>query len=153
ILAPSDLSNFLGCKQRSYLDRQVALGQLKRPGRTDPMLEALRERGLAHEQAYLEHLQSQGLKIVAAADLGEALIPGALGIDETLSAMRTVADVIYQGSLADNAWSGRPDFLIKVDIPSQLGNWSYEVADAKLARDTRAGTILQLCVYCQILTN
>ena len=41
--------------------------------------------------------------------------------------------------------------LLKTDQPSGLGDWSYEVTDTKLARDTRAGTILQLCVYSNLL--
>lgn len=46
---------------------------------------------------------------------------------------------------------GRADFLRKVSAPSDLGAWSYEVIDTKLARRTRAGTILQLCVYSYLL--
>ncbi|MGH9198961.1 MAG: TM0106 family RecB-like putative nuclease, partial [Acidimicrobiia bacterium] len=48
-------------------------------------------------------------------------------------------------------WHGRADFLRKVDLPSDLGDWSYEVIDAKLATETRAGTILQLCIYSEIV--
>ena len=65
--------------------------------------------------------------------------------------MRSGVDVIYQGTLADEGWSGRPDFLRKVSTPSDLGDWSYEAYDAKLARETRAGALLQLCVYSQSL--
>ena len=38
-------------------------------------------------------------------------------------------------------------------MPSDLGEWSYEVVDTKLARETRAGTILQLCVYTDLLAR
>ena len=65
--------------------------------------------------------------------------------------MRGGADVIYQAPLADERWHGRADFLRKVARPSELGAWSYEVMDAKLATETRAGTILQLCVYSELL--
>src|SRR5690606_4578546 len=34
-----------------------------------------------------------------------------------------------------------------------LGAWSYEVIDAKLATLTRAGTILQLCVYSELVAE
>jgi uncharacterized protein len=46
-------------------------------------------------------------------------------------------------------WSARR--LVAVDSPSAIGPWSYEVADTKLALDTRAGTILQLGLYCDLL--
>src|SRR5207245_1528913 len=65
--------------------------------------------------------------------------------------MRDGADVIVQGALADGAWYGRPDVLERVDTPSALGAWSYEVTDTKLARETRAGTILQLGLYTEML--
>ena len=65
--------------------------------------------------------------------------------------MRDGADVIYQAPLVRSRWHGRADFLRKVERPSDLGAWSYEVTDAKLATETRAGTILQLCVYSSLL--
>jgi uncharacterized protein len=34
-----------------------------------------------------------------------------------------------------------------------LGAWSYEIVDTKLARETRAGTMLQLCVYSELLAG
>src|SRR5581483_5523606 len=37
--------------------------------------------------------------------------------------------------------------------PSGLGGWSYEIADTKLARETRAGTILQLGLYSEMLAR
>ena len=44
-------------------------------------------------------------------------------------------------------WSGVADFLIRVDEPSDLGDWSYEAHDTKLARHARARYLLQLAVY------
>ena len=73
------------------------------------------------------------------------------GLERTIAAMRDGADVIYQAALRSGRWHGRADFLRRVERPSRLGAWSYEVLDAKLARDTRAGTILQLCLYSHML--
>jgi uncharacterized protein len=50
-------------------------------------------------------------------------------------------------------WRGRADVLLRVKKPSRLGNWSYEVVDCKLARETKAETILQLCLYSELLTK
>jgi uncharacterized protein len=47
---------------------------------------------------------------------------------------------------------GRPDILRRIDRPSSLGTWSYEVLDTKLARETKSGTILQLCLYSDLLS-
>ena len=143
IHAPTDLSNFLSCQHLSALDLRAARGELERPVRYDEVLEDLRERGREHEQAYLAHLRAQGLSIVG--DEGDS--PS----QATLAAMRSGVDVIYQATLAHGVWSGRADFLRKVDAPSSLGGWSYEPFDTKLARETKAGTILQLCVYAHLL--
>ena len=32
-----------------------------------------------------------------------------------------------------------------------LGDWSYDIADTKLARSVKAGAILQMCVYASLL--
>ena len=39
----------------------------------------------------------------------------------------------------------------RVETPSGLGAWSYEALDTKLARETRAGAVLQLCLYSDLL--
>ena len=48
---------------------------------------------------------------------------------------------------------GYADILLKVQGKSKFGNWSYEVQDTKLAQNTRAATILQLCLYTDLLTT
>ncbi len=67
--------------------------------------------------------------------------------------MRNGADVIYQGTLFDGRWLGRPDFLLRVEVPSELGSWGYEVADAKLARHVKAAALVQCCVYSHLLAS
>ena len=120
-----------------------------RPVRYGPMIEELRARGLAHEQAYLEHLRAEGLRIAEIS--AEPPTDWASGLEWARAAMQDGFDVIYQPALADETWSGRADFLLRVNRASDLGAWSYEVVDTKLARETRAGTILQLCVYSHLL--
>ncbi|MCY4283239.1 MAG: TM0106 family RecB-like putative nuclease [Gammaproteobacteria bacterium] len=160
-LAPTDLSNFLGCRHLLALDLKAAQGDLERPVRSDALLAELRERGLKHEEAYLEQLKSEGLDIVGFDIVGSDGIEDhkkhlATLAETTLAAMREGADVIYQAVLTGGAWSGRADFLRKkvhkkANSPSKFGDWSYEPYDTKLARETRAGTILQLCVYSSLL--
>ena len=65
--------------------------------------------------------------------------------------MRSGAAVIVQAALSDGRWYGRPDVMRRVEKPSGLGGWSYDVTDTKLARETRAGTILQLGLYSEML--
>jgi uncharacterized protein len=144
-LSATDLANHLGCVHLTVQSRAFAAGTLKKPIWDDPLARLLRERGLEHERAYLAHLAAAGeLDIVAIPEDGDRTA-------DTIGAMRAGADVIYQAPLGDDHWYGRADFLRKAPVPSALGAWSYEVIDAKLATETRAGTILQLCVYSELV--
>ena len=146
-LSPSDLSGFLGCRHRTGLDLAVAAGSLKRPEWSNPMTEALRQRGAEHERAYVESLRAQGLQI---SEIDQKQSPDAR-VAETLEAMRRGAEVIVQAALEGDSWLGYADILQRVPTPSALGGWSYEPYDTKLARETRGGTILQLSVYADLL--
>ncbi|HET9693867.1 MAG TPA: hypothetical protein VFP48_05755, partial [Steroidobacteraceae bacterium] len=66
VRAPTDLSNFLGCRHLSALDLRAARGELQKPVRSDAFIEDLRERGLAHERAYLDWLCSRGFRVAGA---------------------------------------------------------------------------------------
>ncbi|MDP9483761.1 MAG: TM0106 family RecB-like putative nuclease, partial [Chloroflexota bacterium] len=65
--------------------------------------------------------------------------------------MRAGRDVIYQATFFDGHWRGHADFLLRVETPSDLGAWSYEIADTKLTRRVKAAAILQMCVYADRL--
>src|SRR5262245_47845838 len=67
--------------------------------------------------------------------------------------MRSGVDAIVQACLKNDRWLGYADVLQRVDVPSALGGWSYEIYDTKLARQTKAGTILQLAVYSELLAD
>ncbi|TLZ44553.1 MAG: TM0106 family RecB-like putative nuclease, partial [Gammaproteobacteria bacterium] len=126
-----------------------ARGELQRPRFWDPLLQALFDRGLAHERAYVEHLRQAGHHVVE--------IDGPAGIDEarvdkTIEAMVAGVGVIVQGAFLRDGWAGRTDILKRVEVASALGAWSYEVIDTKLARRTKGATILQLCLYSELLS-
>lgn len=143
-LSASDLSNHLGCSHLTELNRKVALRLLDAPTYIDPSLEVLKERGRLHEAAYVEHLRSKGLTVV---DLkGKPA-------NETLEAMKKGADVIVQAKLEDGDWLGFSDVLIKVVGSSELGTYKYDVHDTKLSQHTKASTLLQLCLYADLLTK
>jgi predicted RecB family nuclease len=148
-LSPSDLSGFLGCRHRTGLDLAVAHRALMKPVWNDPMVQALRERGAEHEQAYVTSLRDQRLDVVEI-DADQNLVARAAA---TLEAMTAGRDVIVQAALVQDGWTGYADILRRVDTPSALGNWSYEPYDTKLARETRGSTILQLAVYVELLAQ
>lgn len=149
-LTATDLVGHLNCRHLTALDRAVAEGALAKPKVWDPLLAIPAERGSAHEQAYIEHLQAAGFEIVRID--GVEVTDSAVA--ETLAAMKAGAQVIVQGALAHEDWIGRADILRRInDRPSDLGPWSYEVIDTKLARETKAGAVLQLCLYSDLLAH
>ena len=75
----------------------------------------------------------------------------AAAVTATTEAMRLGREVIVQGALLADGWGGRPDVLLRVDTPSALGSWSYEVVDTKLSRETKGGTVLQLSLYSDLV--
>ena len=52
----------------------------------------------------------------------------------------------------DGAWGGQADFLLRADQPSDLGDWSYDIADTKLARRLKVPALLQMATYAERLT-
>jgi predicted RecB family nuclease len=70
--------------------------------------------------------------------------------------MKSGTQAIVQASLASGDWRGRADVLLRIEQrekPSLLGSWSYEAVDCKLARETKAETILQLCLYSELVAE
>lgn len=102
---------------------------------------------MARENAYLRHLETQGVVIENLADADN----DGTAIQKTRLAMEKGVDAIAQATLAEGRWFGRADILRRVNIPSRLGSWSYEVYDCKLASETKAGTILQLSLYSELV--
>jgi predicted RecB family nuclease len=146
-LAATDVSNHLACHHLTNLELGVARGERTAPEWQAPDLVVIQELGLRHENAYLAHLETNGLTVVNLARAGdEARI-----VEETLRAMESGAEVIAQGALRCGRWFGRPDVLRKVARDSRFGNWSYEAYDCKLSRETKATTILQLAFYSELL--
>jgi len=87
-LAPTDLSNYLVCRHLSGPDLRAAEGVLVRPALHSVFRNALKERGVAHEKAYLEYVAAQTLELLPLVDLGgdagaadseEPGIPGVAG--------------------------------------------------------------------------
>ena len=146
----TDLVGFLQCRHLTQLDRAVIEGRQARPKIwDDPLLEILQQRGANHELAYLEHLKSAGLDTIRID--GEWVTPDTVAA--TRDAMRRGVSVIAQAALSHERWIGRADVLRRVQRPSALGDWSYEPVDTKLARETKAATVLQLCLYADLLKH
>lgn len=146
----TDIANFLACQHLTTLDRAEEAGEIARPVFVDPSTELLAKLGLEHELAYLHHLANdQGLEI---AEMPAGLM-WADAVARTLDALRRGAGAVHQVTFQEGQWGGRADFLIRVEKPSALGAWSYEVVEAKLARSAKARALIQLCFYSDLLSR
>jgi uncharacterized protein len=143
----SDLVNFSECAHLTTLDLRALEEPLERAD-DEEETRLIQGKGQAHEQAYLAHLQATGAKV---ADMRVGPKGPDAAVARTLEAMRAGADVIYQGALRDGRLTGYTDFLRRVPHPSQLGDYSYEVVDTKLARTPKATAVLQLVYYSDLL--
>src|ERR1039458_5167356 len=70
-LSASDLSNHLACNHLTMLDLAVATGSRAAPKWNSPDAWVLQQRGLEHENAYIEHLKAQGLSVVNFREIGD----------------------------------------------------------------------------------
>lgn len=148
-LSASDLVGYLNCNHLSALDLEVVGGTREKPKHYDPLLEILKERGNLHEKAYLDHLQNGGFEYVKI----DGLDISDDSVKATISAMSSGAGIIVQAALRSGGFVGRADILRRVEKPSNLGEWSYEIIDTKLSRETKGGSILQLCLYADLLSE
>jgi uncharacterized protein len=152
VFSATDLVDYFFCEHLTQLELARANGLIERPVRDEAAAEVLRKRGTQHENRYLQYLLDSGR------DVAVLPRPSTNNLDsiaeahaKTVRAMRAGTDVIYQAALFDGRWLGFADFLLRVDMPSALGPFSYEVADTKLARIVKASALVQMCNYAEHL--
>jgi predicted RecB family nuclease len=150
VYTATDLCDYLACGHLVALKRRVAGGE-SIPSDRSALSEVLANLGAGHEQSHLEALRARGLSVKAFEDERDRYASSAAELRaleaDTVAAMAEGYDVIYQPTFFDGRWMGRADFLLRVAGASARWPWSYEAADAKLARRVRSEAILQLCEY------
>lgn len=151
ILSASDLNNFLACLHLTTLDLAHARGELEAKPERGADAELLARKGDEFELWYLESLKGEGRQVAEIPD-GDGSRAALLdAVARTEEALRSGAEVVYQATFLRNGLRGHADFLFRVDRPSGLGDFSYEVADTKLARRAKPYFVLQLCFYSELL--
>ncbi len=151
LYTPTDLVAFLGCRHATYLEvkhLQQALNLAK--AEPDATSQLLAQKGIAHEETYLQALKEQGKTVVAIPKQGLSLQGRA---DLTSQALQAGVDAVYQGVLYQAPWRGDADFLIKCNTASALGPCSYEVLDTKLAKTAEPKHMLQISLYSDLLST
>ncbi len=148
LLSASDLMRFMGCSHATMLDLAHMRGQGPVPRQDSDDVALLQKQGDAHEASHLAKLKASGVSVVeiARSDLAE-------NAQATRAALARGPQIVFQGAfLADN-WGGWSDFLERVERPSRLGAFSYEVTDTKLKRRPHPKHVLQLVLYSDLLAQ
>lgn len=151
ILSASDLNNFLACPHLTTLDLAQARGELQAKPERGADAELLARKGDEFEERYLDALKADGREVVEIPEGDGSQAALFAAVARTEEALRGGADVVYQATFLQDGLRGHADFLFRVDRPSRLGEFSYEVADTKLARRAKPYFILQLCFYSELL--
>lgn len=148
LLSATDLMRFMGCGHATALDLAYLRGTGPKPGEDTEDAAVLQKHGDAHEAAHLARIKAAGRDVVE-------IERGNLGdnAEVTRKALAAGADVVFQGAFSSGNWGGWSDFLERVEIPSALGSFSYEVADTKLKRRADPKHVLQLVLYSDLLAD
>lgn len=152
VYSATDLNKFLECRRLTELDTLVAFKKKMQPPSDDEGAELIKKKGDLHEARYLAQLERQYPGDVRSFGRAASGIEGLRAAErETLDAMRSGVRIIYQATFFDGVFAGHADFLRRVETPSDLGGWSYEVIDTKLALSTKPYFLVQLCNYAEHL--
>ena len=146
LFSASDLVGFLECEHVATLGLIDLVTPLQRAEDDESAL-LIQQKGYAHEAEYLAALEEKGLQVAKIPHDGS---PEAL-VQHTRTAMEEGPDVIFQAALRSDVLYGRADFLRRVERPSNLGAFGYEVLDTKLARSAKAKFVVQLAFYSALL--
>ena len=146
----TDIASFLACAHTATLARAESKDEIAKPFFKNAGVDLLQKLGLEHEQRYLCELGEKRGLAVAKIDVDSGWDDA---VAQTIRALHEGVDAVYQATFLDAPWGGRADFLVRVNKPSALGSWSYEVVETKLARSTKATALVQLCFYSDLLTR
>ena len=152
VFSPSDLNVFFESAFASWMDRaRLHAPTSLAPDAPRAEMALLSAMGDAHERAYLEHLIATNHDVWQPTPAAIAARDTDADVAATLSAMRAGREILFQATLRHDGFEGKADFLRRVDAPSALGAFHYEVLDTKLARKPKPYFLLQLCAYAEML--
>ena len=146
-LTASDFYKFFHCPHWAYFDWHATPEQAKMKRELSEEEKQRQEDGVLHEKEVVEDM-FDGEAVVEMEET-PADLQGAFR--KTLAAMEEGADFIYQGTLLDGDWIGRPDILEKRVGKSDLGSWHYMPVDVKSSQDVKKYQKFQLTFYAFLL--
>lgn len=151
VFSASDLVTAATCEYQLLRKLDEKLGLSPKPDfGVDAMLERTAALGDVHEHRVLDRFVAQFgtwdpvarkgvFDVVPAEAMDRATLQAKH--DESIEALRSGADVVFQAAFFDGQFHGRSDFLVKQP------DSSYAVYDTKLARHAKVTALLQLAAY------
>ena len=148
VLSASDLRTAAGCEFALVRELDVALGRAPRLEVTDdPMAARVIELGNEHEQAELRRLVAEHRgRVVQFGRPGYSRVDLERAHAETVDALLSDAEVVYQATFFDGGFVGHADFLERT-----AEGWL--VSDTKLARTASVPALLQIAAYAALLRS
>ena len=149
IFTPSELSTFCSSPLAAWwneLDRRK-LYKGKRP-EPDPLNEILKKEGIRHEDELIKKLQTKKFQVKRLRGRQDKS-----DYEERMNAMIHGFDYLHQASFNNNEIRGSADLLKRVEVPSNLGTYSYVPIECKLASHINVKFIIQALCYCELLTE
>lgn len=121
----------------------------------DPQLKMLQQLGLQFEKDYLLRMINEGKKVGIINAGGQSqgnTIQGAIFYQTIEEALEDRPDIIYQAELKKEI---TPTFILlgKVDFLELDSNGVYMVIDTKLSSETKAGSVLQIAMYTELIEH
>ncbi|MDQ0851444.1 hypothetical protein QFZ65_003382 [Arthrobacter sp. B3I9] len=151
VFSASDLVIAASCEYQLLRKLDEKLGRSpKATFEDDEMLKHAATLGDVHERRVLDAFVKEFGMWDAAAGRGVYDVATAETMDratllakhsESVEALRSGADVVFQAAFFDGKFHGRSDFLVRQD------DGSYAVFDTKLARHAKVTALLQLAAY------
>ena len=147
LFSATDIVNFLECEHLTALDIKNLEEKLQKAP-VDEQAKLIQDKGIAHEAAYVKKIQSTDLSFI---DISKAGSSNEEKAHATLMAMKNGIEIIFQATFLDDQFLGYADFLRRIETPSSLGSYSYEVLDTKLSLSVKAKFVIQLAFYSDLL--
>jgi uncharacterized protein len=151
VFSATDLSDYLECEHLQQIEAAAVQGKIARPQDIGGTQSLGHEPASARERRFLAVLRAEGKRVVAIAESDATREGLKAGHAATIAAMRAGADVITRAALCDGRWISTADFLLRVAGPSALGDYSYEVADARSDANAKAAAIHHMCAFADLL--
>ncbi|WP_292058665.1 TM0106 family RecB-like putative nuclease [Martelella sp.] len=142
------MMRFMSCHHATALDLAYMRGNEPVPREDSDDAVLLQKQGDAHEASHLAKLKASGVSVI---EIARSHL--AKNARETRAALAEGPQIVFQGALLGDNWGGWSDFLERVERPSDLGSFSYEVTDTKLKRRPHPKHVLQLVLYSDLLTQ